>query len=794
MPKNNQPHNSPEHIPRPAEIDPHAIVENTFHHYLPNAGDQLNIPDIASSDVATDFLWRRFSSQNVGHATYTLVPTGKHWPRVGRIPDGVKESHRIERDGWLISPKVAVLATLAGLAIVNGVQMHKDTLEEARIELHQADRAIHGPDFQANTVWKVVTVDTPNEIIRGYVPSPNQAGSSTVDQEAINRFTSLVKAKKGKDGQVSIEVIGRSSDDYGTNDSIGKAEEPESDMSGDRAAAYKDALEEVFPDANITTSERQSVLTAQEKSEIEKVARKAGYDGANNIIDAIHDVESGNIATNSAIDDSDGKLKKMIDKLFTKKRGVALVATIDNPGQKIAIPVPEITLSEVPDNPPEDKNHSYYPFLVPPIPRFRRVFDKNVPKRKWAIIPGEKRYKLKILRERQDQEWVQIRPEAVQDDGTLVDAPWAYTPKYEHLMRDGRIVDLLRADYRTKSGEDKSIRIMFIDKSPSQEEIDYYSNLLKVFAQIQDGAIANRISGIFVYPSSSAGTYHNDPKSVALGQSKQAHESVLGSYTPLLDLVEMHRPHTWDPDAANAMLESFFGPGWTMAHEVAGHGSDDTDAKLRLIPVRALAGGRGIHNPHIVDGDPWADKMRPTDRQQYDLPKELAAPIQYDIEYTVQDNSGQSKIIKTRVPEGDPRLSHSLNTTIVGYKPTQYGSTDSIENYAETTASMATGITIPFSEAGTTVQPIFDAQGEPMDFADGYRPDKQGQDVVATSTGAIKGEFPLAFKSPVAVDIRHINPANDKLIREQAIRTRKTHFPRPNELISVLTRSTTRKG
>ncbi len=50
----------------------------------------------------------------------------------------------------------------------------------------------------------------------------------------------------------------------------------------------------------------------------------------------------------------------MIDKLFTKKRGVALVATIDNPGQKIAIPVPEITLREVPDNPPKDKDHDYH--------------------------------------------------------------------------------------------------------------------------------------------------------------------------------------------------------------------------------------------------------------------------------------------------------------------------------------------------------------------------------------------------------------------------------------------------
>ena len=122
---------------------------------------------------------------------------------------------------------------------------------------------------------------------------------------------------------------------------------------------------------------------------------------------------------------------------------------------------------------------------------------KEAIKHAWKFVPGKELMIPKILKTPRDMVWVRLRPEALQDDGTLVDMPWAYTRKYEHLMRDGRIADILRGRFKNTAGEDKELRIMFVDKSPATKTVEAFEGLIRQFSAMRGGELADKITGIF---------------------------------------------------------------------------------------------------------------------------------------------------------------------------------------------------------------------------------------------------------------------------------------------------------
>lgn len=763
-----------EPVPMPVERDTDNLVMNVY-------TDAFGGPDYKSQDEGGLYLRDRMESKPRHFRTRVIAtPTGRTWPHFARVVDGYKHVNRLERDGWLIRPRTAMGVMLGSLAISVLPTAMQDAADEARIIGHDIHSAIDGPQYHMGIEIDKVDKTGPDKKIIVHADSGNDAGSFTVDMSAVDRFSGRVAKVKRQGGEItSVEITGRSSDDYGSNSSIGIKESSLQDFADERAQAYAEAVRAAIPGEDVAIRIDQNVLTSREKQRVEAAARAAGFDGPDNIIDAIRAVEAGTV--------SDLYLTEMIRMLFSERRGVVLEANVDMPGEKSVTYSPHITWDKVADVPPADPDRDYHPWLIPliPIPRLRRWAAELLPKKRWVKVPGRTIYKYGLLHEEEDQAWVKLRPEALLDDNTLVDNPWAYSRKYEHLLRDNRIVDVLRADYKDADGDEKSLRVMFIDSSPAEETIAEFSELLKKFAQIDNGKLAKRISGIFVYPSENAGDAHGDAKRIALGVDQQSPETVLGTYTPILDLVEMHMPTTWNKDAVESMMASFYGPAWIISHEVGGHGSDDNDNKLHLRSVWT----HGIPNAYISVDSPWADKMAQVDGVFNDLPNDESLPVRFDITYPVTDREGKTVTMSARVNENDPRLAHASTATIVGFKPTVYGSTDSREHYAEAAASQITGIEIPYREAGVSVHELVADNGEAALFATGYRPDVRTQEVVQRSIGAAPGMFPADFPESVDVEIRHINPHNDRVMQEEMKRARRNRFLRPEELIAILART-----
>jgi hypothetical protein len=349
----------------------------------------------------------------------------------------------------------------------------------------------------------------------------------------------------------------------------------------------------------------------------------------------------------------------------------------------------------------------------------------------------------------------------------------------------------MSADYEDGEGVTKSLRVMFVDHEPAPETVEAFSKLLQLFPDMEDGKIAKRVSGIFVYPSEQAGTAHRDPKLVALGGDKQSPAGVLGTYTYALDLVEMHMPAKIDQAALQELFESFDGPAAVLAHEVGGHATDDTDAPLRLRKVWV----RGIPNAHLIVGQPQANKFRRLHGELRDLPDPGwdNTEVRFDITYPVVDNAGKIVTRQARVNAGDPRLEHASTATIVGYKPTRYAARTPAEHYAETAAATVTGIPIPYSEPDINVPILTADDGETASFATGYKPDVRAQDLYRESVGAAPGAFPLSFGDPTAVTITRMSPSDDPLIREHLIRTRSQLTLEESEMIAILSRTTRRE-
>jgi len=761
-----------EHIDRPILRDVDSYVEGVYP--LPGTTET---PDFDSQQVMGRYVLDRFVGENCEPKTRLILrPSGRTVPGLSRDVVGSKEVTRFRRtQEWLIRPRTALAITLGSLVLFNTLGNLSTVEGAAKSVGHEISNAFSGENN-----------GTPGSI--EHVVLNAQAGDSVestfVDPKITKSFVDQVQ-KQLKNGATlrSIHVTGNTSDEWvGATTSIGVNNAQNYYLGFARAnqavaQLNQDGLK-VKP-GQLVVSQEEHVISPSTEAKLQQEVQAAGYSDITQAVTAENNSQIKNKSLAQKIKDTFTSLKN---------RGVRLDATLTS--NKVAIP-------SAPDKDPIIPKPGFR-WFIPMIPiRRREMYDKTVPVKKFSFNRSQQLMRPELLVEDQDQAWLRIRPEAIAPDQTLIDDAWAYTRKYEHLMREGRIADLLRVDFEDDKGEAKSIRIMFIDSAPSQETIDNFSNLLERFANMQGGKIGDNVKAIFVYPSENAGTEHGDPKKIALGIDDQSDQNCLGTYTYPLKLVELHMPTNLNPDELSGLLDSFNGPSWVLSHEVSGHGTDRDDTPQVLVPVRA----RGIANAHLIRGDVRTRRMEPIHDRLKDLPRPWsrfmglfrgnADPIEYDITYTVQDNNGNTVTINepVRVNETSPLLRHAKSSTIVGHKNTQYAATDVGENYAEVAASVTTGITVPYRETNSTiVQQMKTDDGQLASFAEGYRPDQDAQDLFTENIDAIRGSFPVDFKQPKNVSISHINPANDPVIRREMLRVTKLVSPRPQDLIAILAR------
>jgi hypothetical protein len=782
---NNPNHGTQPNIPEPLYTQEQAFVENVFADPL-----SASMPDVGSQAVMADYLIDR--TRNTGpkeQIHVVMTPSGVSLPKLTHEVVGTRQINGWQKtQEWLIKPKWAVGVWIGSWALLNVVSLGGDIADEARQGGYETASLLGLlPEDKTETHTEQVPAWSTPKAVRQHIAAGNDPGSAEVNPGMVLAFKHEVQDVSKKGAKTTVKVTALSSDDYGSDASLGVKEPTWQDMSDERAQAWSEAIGKAMPNATVEAKTHQDVLTASQLRRLSRLAERAGFTGENALIDAVTAAQAGQ---------GPNKLRAFVAKNFIMQRGVNLEATVQNPKVETS---KEITVEEVipADNqPPADPNRDYKPWFVPlPWLRRRRWVDlgeRDI--KRWKFIPGKQLLRPEIFKQTLDQAWLRIRPEAVQADQTLVNDAWAYTRKYEHLVRDDRIAEVLRADYKDAKGQDASLRIMFVDKKPDDLTVEAYSKLLTSLAAMrtQDGrTIADTVTGMFVFPEEHSGKQRN-PKKIGVGIDNQYALDTMGVMYYPLKLVELHMPTDLSGDALQQYLDNYRGAIFTLAHEAAGHGTDVSDEQLKVRRIYSP----NISNAHVIDGDPRAEKMSGLQDSLRPLMNpthgpEATEPRMFDVSFPVVDKNGNTFVMEPRVAEHDPQLKHAHKATIVGREPTQYSSESATEHYAETAAATATGITIDFDEAHVHVPEIIQ-NGVTANFATGYHPDARTQELYAAAVGGVAGSLPLAFASAPEVSIVRTSPEDDPVIRAHMIRARQLRAPKPNELIALLA-STSRR-
>lgn len=773
---------------------PPSLVENVYP--IPgSAGPEPH--DLKSHEIMGHYLYERLEPDTTtSRIRVVWGQIGRTPPRIVRVPAGRRVVSRLGRgEGWCVSPKVSAIIALGTLAASVAAPAAQDVADEIKGAAYNIGQFLNPPQPTTETIATDEEKPGPVVEVSVAIGADNIAGSTSVDPNAVNQFVGEVGELVADGGDI-IEATaqGRSSDEYprGRDNSIGVPDSPDVDLSDDRARAYAQAVDAALDTASIeapyTTAEWvEYVLTADQKQQIGEAASAQGFA---DIYAAVAAVERGASVS--------PELAQMVNDWFTSQRGVEIHASVQMPGEPIIVTTyTDVEVPPVIPPAPEDPDRDYNPWLIPipPIPRLRWR-DKLINTFKWGIRPGSPILKPEIVREDDEHAWVRVRPEALKEDGTLIDDAVFMTRKMEFYLREGdkRFPATLRADFESDTGEPRSVYVNFMDHVPADETVELFGDLLRKTITMKGGNIEDQIRHIFVFRSSDAGTEHGDPRRIALGIDKQDPSGILGHYIPLLRAAEIHMDDTYDSAQLEAMFNDFYGPYWTIAHEVSGHAKDAEPSRLKLRPVRA----RGIANAHILQGNPWRDRIG----RWHDIlgsidPRRSQPPVMFDVEYVTIDRNGNPTTIHTGpggITQYDPRLSHARRAHVRGRRPTVYSDHSRQEHWGELAAGAVTGIEIPFSQAGVEVTQHTTDGGEPAAYARGYHPDRQELRAYNLSVGAVPGTFPSEFDPAKMerVKLRLLSPEEDSVLAGHMARARTSVVPEPEEMIAVLATVTNR--
>lgn len=384
--------------------------------------------------------------------------------------------------------------------------------------------------------------------------------------------------------------------------------------------------------------------------------------------------------------------------------------------RKVYIPgteTEECVAETYPDGAPENSNHDYDPELIPllllPLPLFEDRILRRV-RQKWVDVPPEL----------PNPEFLKLYPQAKDEYDNLVQEAWAYSLKYQYLMReDDRIQAMYKLDYLDDEGQQRYLNAIFVDHEPTQEELAMAASVLQKTTMIQGGRIGCELDMIAFYPADNAGTEHGNPKKVGLGQDIQFESSTVGLAYPALRLVEMHLPTNLTKQED---LEGFDKASWTLAHEVAGHFSDlNEDPNHLIIMDKDSVTGTVIYKTKNRFEDVATKEWRRAQREEAeigtvtrygrvrrayniltgkeDLPPAETSQSRWRVIRRVENARGDMIDLDDTLRTSDPRVPEGIAVDRETGFPTEYSSTHPGELWAEALAQYVTNAEIPYSEA-----------------------------------------------------------------------------------------------
>ncbi|HSW79917.1 MAG TPA: hypothetical protein VLG47_04010 [Candidatus Saccharimonadales bacterium] len=758
------------------------LQEGAVTHVYEMPGGRPGEADMASAIEAQLYLDQRLVDDSQGPQGWAFGMTEGTVPVPFTMPREVHEVSRLRRaEGYWVTRKAAAIVMLSSLAVCAMINNRPIGALVQNAEIGLSNLFDHAGPTETPIIAHGKTVPISVDI-----RSKDKSGVSRVDPQAVEKFRDKVRAELDRGGKGSyIEEMGsagEASDEgyagIGVADPAGQGNDKLAHVRADKGAAEARTAfgHEPIPTIDVTWS--QDVLKPRQKAKLEKLAQKAGYT----------DLDAA-IAALDAGKPIDAKLAKKLTAAFLAHRGDTLSAKVFEPGKDKVIGE-KVTPGE---GLPYDDVNGWKPFFIPMIPIRRREWYKTQRQRWLPRIGWKPGFRLpRLYKFEQDEEnvLVRVRPEAIQEDNTLVDMPWRMERKHEHELRDGLVTQVLRADWKDKTDKDQSMRLTFVNFTPTPETLELYGEALKIFAASHDETqVTDIISNIFVYPSEDAGTAHEDPSRISVGGDKQDPPSVLGHCLPLMEEIEMHMPATLDPAELAAIFDDFvFNPVGTLGHELT-HGATAVPDKQTLRQVVA----RGIRRAMRPVGPRWLNPMAPVAGEV--LPQHMqyapdAQPLQFRIRYLAADADHNISTIEETVDADDSRLGHMLDAEIVGYQITRYSGTNDQENGAEVGLANVIRIVqdqrIPFTEAGVHVALRLLDSGETGKYADGYNPDPRAQAALARHMGANPDVFPFEFSDPPEVTITAMDPEDDPVIRQATIDSRSRRFLAPDDMVAVL--------
>lgn len=642
-------------LPQPNWVNPKRPIENVYRYNqnVPLAPHTLPIGpglDYKSRWFAERYLKsRHVDKPNEGRPPYEV--------ETGGIP-----RYRWNRLAWLGGNWRRALAITAASMLLPNAIINADNLAREAQDLgddieHLFGQQHHSTEVVTRPGKKIVVT---NHETKKSIVSKNEVSATKPSDSFIGFFEEYEHLKNQKGVHIKKIVLqGNASDDYlaAPGGGYGVANPENTKYARERASKWAEKLKglaayhgELLPSIEVTSKEW--ILSPEVHEHMEGTARHFGYQNLA-AAEAVYDYHPEKLPP---------VLRKLIDaKSGSSQRGVSAFMLYEQQGKKQIIVAPHVEKHDT------NNDWRYFLFAIPPfLPLLKKSRNS-----KTIYVPGT---------EPKDQ-WLRVYEEALEADGrTLRKDAWAFTRKYQALMREDRIKKVFRGDFVDPGGREQSLRLLFVDHEPSEETLQAYANLLKSFSNMKDGDFLEHLDAIAVYPSSSAGKSPEDPKRIGLGIDVQYDADTLGVAIPTLNLVEMHM----NPEASEEELGGFMGPEWVFAHEVLGHFSDHNERKARL----ALIGKRRRQRQYSSNSQ-WADHgIKHYNELVNETKKE---PRRWLIRVNGEE---------IYVQDGDPRLANAEIIRIENRFPTRYAASEPGELWAEATAQAATGTMIPPREQG----------------------------------------------------------------------------------------------
>lgn len=724
-------------------------VENTYQ--LPTVEEnEAVVADVNSHVEFTEYAEARLQPRQRGR-------------RAERIPYQVTVPKRglVKEEGYVgnWTPKKASALFVATFAVFNIVgnlpSAVADVKEAATPLIDRAKTTVSrwlGHEAKPKTHLEYQTQPGITEVAEG-APALQAMGKSETNINDVATVLDWVKGVEASGSKViNITIEGSASAEAG-KDKVGSLTRPDASnkkLALERAETKKKALEAAdaadptveLPPIEISGGE--ATLSQETVDSLKELASQYGMS-----------LEQALVTYDTPGSKLPPELKKELDKHIGANRynkPLYKIQTAD-----IVTPV-TVADPEVPKH-YENKKHDYKLYLGLTLPWLRRrrleIVGEKTKTREWerpAVDP--------------DQRWVELYPEALNPDGTLVPDAWVHTRKYQLLMREDRIQRVLTHEYVDPDGQNRQMQALFVDHEPTAETVEAFKEMMTQVALMRDGRVAERLTAITVFPSSQAGNEKgHSPKDIALGVDKQYSHDTLGVATPALGLVEMHMP----ANPTEEQLNGHMGARWVFAHEVAGHFTDTKEKPTRVTQV----GPAEVR--HYITDNPWAYTAERAFKQYPDVDSvdKPAEDHTLDITYQAVDRDGNPVTLYERVPADDKNVRIAQRSTLVGVKPTEYAGERETELYAESAANHVTGIEIPYDEAGIAVESL-------GNFAQGYHADHELRGMVEARTGW--GRHQRAEVDDKAFTLS--GALNDPTMRRRIDRARRT--PMPEKRITIL--------